>query len=295
MFHHIIVGIDDRAGTPDAIALARDLVSPEGTITLAHVNVVYPIYAKGMNTSLDLELGHAARELLARASAETGITATLLIDSRSVGRGLHELAEIHGADLLVVGSTQHGLVGRVFVGDDTRDAMNGAPCAVAIAPSAYAEGEHVIREIGVAYNETVESEHALGVARRIARVHGAKLSAFEAVSLPMYIYYGFGIAYSDIAEETLASVRSQLGKLEGVEPHAAFGDPVEELTTYSASLDLLVVGSRDFGPLGRLVHSSTSRRLSHSARCPLLILTRATRAQHAHPGSGQDARATAGV
>ena len=295
MFHNIIVGIDERSGSTDAIALARDLVAPEGTITLAHVNVVYPIYAKGMNTSLDLELRHASRELLARVSAETGISATVSIDSRSVGRGLHELAEIHGADLLVVGSTQHGLVGRVFVGDDTRDAMNGAPCAVAIAPSAYAEGEHVIREIGVAYNETEESAHALNVARRIAHAHGAKLSAFEAVSLPMYVYYGFGIAYSDIAEETLASVRSQLGRLEDVEPHAAFGDPAEELTTYSASLDLLVVGSRDFGPLGRLVHSSTSRRLSHTARCPLLILTRATRKQSDEAASEQNAQTTVAV
>ena len=292
MFNHIIVGVDERSGGKDAVALARDLVTPGGTITLAHVVVIYPIYAKGMNTSLDLEKAHASRELLARVSAATAITATVSLNSRSVGRGLHQLAETRGADLLVLGSTHQGLVGRVLVGDDTRDAMNGAPCAVAIAPSAFAEGEHVIREIGVAYNETVESAHALGVARGIAHAHGAKLSAFEAVSLPMYAMDGFGIAYSDIAEETLASARSGLGRLEDVEPHVAFGDPVEELTTYSASLDLLVVGSRDFGPLGRLVHSSTSRRLAHSARCPLLILTRAARPESAGTGAERDLQTT---
>ena len=43
------------------------------------------------------------------------------------------------------------------------------------------------------------------------------------------------------------------------------------------SLDLLVVGSRGYGPLSRLVHGSTSQQLARSARCPLLVLTRATR------------------
>jgi len=44
---------------------------------------------------------------------------------------------------------------------------------------------------------------------------------------------------------------------------------------FSASVDLLVVGSRGYGPLGRLVHGSTSHRLARLARCPLLVLPRA--------------------
>ena len=43
---------------------------------------------------------------------------------------------------------------------------------------------------------------------------------------------------------------------------------------YSASLDLLIVGSRGYGPIGRLIHGSTSRELARRARCPLLILPR---------------------
>ena len=59
-----------------------------------------------------------------------------------------------------------------------------------------------------------------------------------------------------------------------VEPRAAYGQPAEELAPYSASLDLLIVGSRGYGPIGRLIHGSTSQQLAHSARCPLLVLTR---------------------
>ena len=47
---------------------------------------------------------------------------------------------------------------------------------------------------------------------------------------------------------------------------------------YGQSIDLLVVGSRGYGPLGRLMHGSTSTKLARIARCPLLVLTRAAQA-----------------
>ena len=78
------------------------------------------------------------RELLEKRRAETVVEADLRwYGSPSVGRGLHELAELIGADLLVIGSSRRGLLGRVLIGDDTRAALNGAPCAVAIAPAGY--------------------------------------------------------------------------------------------------------------------------------------------------------------
>jgi hypothetical protein len=43
-------------------------------------------------------------------------------------------------------------------------------------------------------------------------------------------------------------------------------------------VDLLVVGSRGYGPLGRLIHGSTSLQLARSARCPLLVLPKAATA-----------------
>ncbi len=70
---------------------------------------------------------------------------------------------------------------------------------------------------------------------------------------------------------------ARVAKLDGVEPHAAYGKPAEELAVYSASIDLLVVGSRSYGPFGRLVHGSTAHELTRTARCPLLVLTRAAR------------------
>jgi nucleotide-binding universal stress UspA family protein len=86
--------------------------------------------------------------------------------------------------------------------------------------------------------------------------------------------------------------RDRIAALGDVEPHAVYGQPAEELAMYSASLDLLVVGSRGYGPIGRLIHGSTSQQLAHSARCPLLVLTRAARATET-PEAADDGRDTA--
>jgi nucleotide-binding universal stress UspA family protein len=78
------------------------------------------------------------------------------------------------------------------------------------------------------------------------------------------------------------AARDEIAGLGGVEPHAAYGNPAEELAVYSASLDLLIVGSRGYGPIGRLIHGSTSRELARTARCPLLVLPRSAHAIEAH-------------
>jgi nucleotide-binding universal stress UspA family protein len=141
-----------------------------------------------------------------------------------------------------------------------------------------------MREVGVGYDGSPESEHALELARQLAEGIGAKLSAFEAVSLPANAHGFAGIAPGDEDYEQLVeAARHRVAALDGVEPHAAYGHAAEELALYSASLDLLIVGSRDYGPIGRLVHGSTSQQLARNARCPLLVLTRAARATHPHP------------
>jgi len=216
--------------------------------------------------------------LLEKARDEAGIQAQVRWrGSTSVGRGLHELAESTGADLLVIGSPGSALLGRIHVAESIRDALNGAPCAVAFAPVSYGHQEVAMREIGVGYDGSPESEHALGVARALAAEHHAKLSAFEAVSIPTLVTHGRSGVDGTMIEDLVNEARAQIAALGDVEPHAAYGHPAEELALYSASTDLLVVGSRDFGPIGRLVHGSTSQRLARSARCPLLVLTRATR------------------
>ncbi len=59
-----------------------------------------------------------------------------------------------------------------------------------------------------------------------------------------------------------------------VQPLELEGDAAEALVAAVAErgIDLVVIGSRSFGPLGRLMHGSVSTKVSHESRCPCLIV-----------------------
>jgi nucleotide-binding universal stress UspA family protein len=278
MFDNVLVGVDEHEGGRDAIALAKLLVSEDGRLTFSYVYHGDPHRWHGSRPPLEPAEEERANRMLENAREEGGVSARLRCQgASSVGRGLHELGERIGADLLVVGSSQRGLVGRVLLGDDTRAALNGAPCAVAIAPAGYARQPSLMREIGVGYNGSPESEHAVRVARALAARHGAKLSALEAVSIPEYAIATGPMPAEYSVDSLVEDAFAHVSALDEVEPHAIYGHPAEELALYSASTDLLVLGSRSYGPIGRMFHGSTSNRLARTARCPLLILTRGAR------------------
>jgi nucleotide-binding universal stress UspA family protein len=279
MFKQIVVGVDEHEGGRDAIALAKRLVAPDGQLALAFVYCGDEYVYRSADAPVEPTNRERTLDRLRAAAAEAGVAAAVsFVGSTSPERGLHELAERQGADLLVLGSCRRSLMGRVLMGDDTRAALNGAPCAVAIAPAGYVSEPAVIREIGVGYDGSPESRHALELARRLASETGAKLSAFEAVPLPRHVLAGRSAPIDESIERVVHDARDRISGLGGVEAHAAYGHAAEELAVYSASLDLLIVGSRGYGPIGRLIHGSTSQQLAHTARCALLVLPRGAHA-----------------
>jgi len=299
MFDNVVVGIDDDEGGRDAIALAKMLAADGARLTLAQVYQGDSEVSRATRPDYEEWQHERIGELLENRRAEAGVDAELRwYGSPSVGRGLHELAEMTGADLLVIGSSRRGLLGRALIGDDTRAALNGAPCAVAIAPAGYCREQAVMREVGVGYDGSPESEAALALARNVAAEHHAQLSAFQAISTPAYLYLGHldTSAPVDLASphDEVNEARGRIAALGDVVPHAAYGDAVEELTLYSASLGLLVIGSRGYGPLGRIVYGGVAQRLARTARCPLLVLTRSAQtAADKAQGHSKDDRATA--
>ena len=281
MFDQILVGVDGQQGGRDATSLAKELASQRSRITLAYVDIGHATAGPGGSSGYSEHRALAVLEL-ARKQAEIEASLRHTV-AGSVASGLHRLAKELGSDLLVVGSSRRGLLGRVMLGDDARASLRGARCHVAIAPASYASEPHVMREIGVAYNGSAESEQALAVARRLAAGRGAKVSAFQAVTLPARTYLTGGIPDEFSAEEVVEQARRSIGRLGGVEPHAAFGDPARELALFSASVSLLVVGSRGYGALGRIVHGAISHDLARDARCPLLVLMPAARNPRRRP------------
>ncbi|HWG09331.1 MAG TPA: universal stress protein [Solirubrobacteraceae bacterium] len=272
MFKNVLVGVDGSPNGRDAISLASLLAGPEGRLTLAHVRPGkhHPLHA--ITPGLSAEEGAASEQLLERELALAQVSADLIsIASMSPGRGLHQHAENLNADLLVVGSCNHGVFGRVVLGDDTRAALNGAPCAVAVAARGYSKYPVPIASIGVGYNGSRESEAALELARTLATPTRATVEALEVVSMPSYGLVDAGGEYLNLA---LTEAGSRMKELSGVDGRAVYGAAGEQLAALSETVDLLVVGSRSYGAVRRLVLGSTCDYLERHARCSLLVLPR---------------------
>jgi nucleotide-binding universal stress UspA family protein len=211
---------------------------------------------------------------------EAGLTArTRILGDTSPARALHRVAEEEHADVIVVGSTHHGGVGRVFAGDDALGTLHGSPCAVAVAPRGTASREwKAIERIGVGYDGGPEAGQAFALAIGLARECGATIRVRSVISTPVP-YADFTAYEDDWTQPALALAKAGLAELVAdvdVETAAetTVGTSVGELVELSEEVDLLVLGSRAWGPLRRIVMGSTAATLTREAHCPLLVLPR---------------------
>jgi nucleotide-binding universal stress UspA family protein len=253
MFERVIVAIDGHPGGRDAAALAEALAG-DAEIVFAHV------YG-------DARGERAARELVRR---EAGLS---IADARvevargdTPGQGLAHLAERLPADLLVVGSSHRGPVGRVLLGDAGRDVLVRAPCAIAVAPRDVRIEPSPLRAIGVGYDGTPESERAMTVAAEIARTTGARLRALGVVEPAE----GSSHARRDAIARRLDHAKMRLAP--ETEGHVVVSDTRAELDRFSQEVDLLCVGEREHGAFAHLRHGSVSQHLAHHAACGLLVV-----------------------
>lgn len=284
MFRNVLVGVDGRPNGRDAVALATRLLADDGRITLVHVHGGAPRPARDEVPATATDPDQESLALLQRERDATEVEADLLpFCASSPGHGLHVLAEQRDADMIVVGSCSRSGFGRVMLGDDTRAALNGASCAVAVAVRGYFEHPLPIATIGVGYDGSRESEQALAAAREIAARNRALIRALRVVMLPSYTFAGIAApAVGESVDALLEDARAEVERLPGVQGRAVYGLPGEELASFGEEVDLLVVGSRSYGPVKRLMLGSTSNHLQRHARCSLLVLPRGAASEPDH-------------
>jgi nucleotide-binding universal stress UspA family protein len=83
------------------------------------------------------------------------------------------------------------------------------------------------------------------------------------------------------ADAVLTEAARGLG--EQAQTWTAEGVPDVELARHSSQLDLLVVGSRGYGPLKRLMLGSTTVQLVRSSSCPVIVVPRGAEETEAPP------------
>ena len=190
-------------------------------------------------------------------------------EAGGVRQGLQEMARVRNADLLVIGASRQDEIYRDLVGDAVYDVLDDPPCAVAVAPVAYCDHRASWRTIGIAYGDAADSDEALAVAKELAGDRHAKLSAFHAVS---GLHGHDPGQFEDSMDDEVALAGDRIAQLEGVEAHAAYGDPAQELRRYAGSVDLLVLGTHKHGRVGRLFGRGTARQIADDPVRPLLVV-----------------------
>jgi nucleotide-binding universal stress UspA family protein len=298
MLKTIVVGVDGREGGRDALALAGRLALLAGGELVAVRAMPFDAYVgRGGGPQYDSLADAEAQGQVEQDLADAGLTArTRLIADASPARALHRMAEALDADVIVVGSTRRGAVGGVFAGDDAAATLHASSCAVAVAPRGLADEEWTpVNRIGVGLNASAEAHQALALAVALAADCGASLVVRTVVSTP--IAEADRTAYdADWLERSKAAAKQELdAAVEGlaveVSGEVAVGPAVDELVELSDRVDLLVVGSRAWGPVRRTLIGSTAAKLMRKAHCPVLVLPRG--AATGEPGEKDPAPARA--
>ena len=302
-FSRILVGYLPTEQGADARALGVDLATVCGADLLL-VSVVAAVWLEHLGEQTGPAVVHSgARERAGSAQKEAanelaetpgiGRVQRRLEASSSSPRGLHDTAVAEQAILIVVGSSHHGPVGRVLLGSVAERLLSGSPCAVAIAPRGHAAREPRIGVITIAFDGSPEAQLALRAAHELARRTEATLRVLVVIEPPAAIPGQFvplpgleslitierGEAMQrqeQAAHGALDSALAALGGGPAVERHVLFGtDPAAAiLDTARTGVDLLVLGSRAYGPVRRALVGSVSNRVVRHAACPVLVTPR---------------------
>jgi nucleotide-binding universal stress UspA family protein len=242
-----------------------------------------PLYRKVVAGYEENDRGDDARVLAERiVDRDGGELKVIHVEKGSPAETLQALAEQGEADLVVLGSTHHAALGSVAPGSVAEHLLQGARCRLVIAPKGYAEEDHSedrLRVVGVGYDGMAESHAALQEAARLAEKFHASMKVIG-VATPVPAMGAAAAAqagaeagpdFQTRLHEAVAELPSELRAL----PIMERGNPVDKLLEASElGIDLLVLGSRGFGPVMRLLIGSVSSRVIRGAACPVMVIPR---------------------
>ena len=280
MFRTIVAGCNGRERGRGAVSLAHAIATASGAKLLLigvqhHPPLPFPTTYAGQHEDLERGLRAVRDELAPEAIIQVHA-------GMSPAHALRHVARYAGADLVVVGSRHRRRLQHIVESDHAMQVLHGARCAVAIAPDPLPPRPE-LRRIGVGIDATPESALALEIACDLARRTGARLRLLAVADDGVGGWVGY--VPTPIDEQTLQEIVEQreqaartliddrLALCEGVDAEGAVvvGNPAGELILASEDLDLLVLGSRRWGPVKRLALGSTSEQVIRHTACPVLV------------------------
>jgi nucleotide-binding universal stress UspA family protein len=284
----ILVGYDGSPHAADALALARVMSAATGDqIVLGRIVVWEPLALTAVPRA-QLRAGLKEQERLVRdelneVAGRTG-AAVEVAPGTSTAKGLYQLADKLDPSLVVVGSSHRGRLGQVLAGNVALRLLNGLDRPLAVAPAGYGEHDAQLRMIGVGFDGSPESHAALEEAGRLAQGSDADVKVIgvapphgDLTPNPWAFAWGAGAVRDDLDERLRGRLESAARGLPHGIRHSAqlhTGAPAVVLLDAAHSLDLLILGSRGYGPARRLLLGSVSGPVVRGAHCPVLVVPR---------------------
>jgi len=280
----LIIGYDESEQSEDAIELGRVLCDVIGAepVLVSSMSPLHPSVESfgpdAARTYRRLELEDTCEKRLEGRCVDVRVTV-----GPSAGRDLTAAADDLDAVCLVVGSCHRGSVGRVALGSVGNSLIHGAPCAVAIAPRGYSSDPSPLLEIGVAFDGTPESWAALETGIGLAEQTHGRLSV---VTVSDFTEHATATAFSVLAAGELSNADREekrrvldlaLARVpEGmaVNDRLLSGSPGPVLAEASDDFDLLIIGSKGYGPVRRTFAGSVATHVLHHAGSAVMVLPR---------------------
>ena len=281
----LIIGYDGTEHSDDALAFGRLMAEMLAAQPVVVSIATWPSYLmsgeqleQAVRAELDPMLELAADHLRGLDPAVRAVR------SRSVSAGLTAAAVEEEAIAIVIGSSHHGAVGRVALGSVGTSLVHGAPCAIAVAPRGFGEeDERRLLRIAVGFDGTPEAWSALEAAIGMAERAHARLTVLTVADS---LSFGLGPAWSAISAGELVRAEekdkqrilnlavARIPATIPVDARLLTGAAGGLLSEASGEFDLMIVGSRGYGPIGRTFLGSVATHLIHSAGCAVLVLPR---------------------
>jgi nucleotide-binding universal stress UspA family protein len=284
----IVVGVDGGDRSRDALALARLLAGALGSelipLYVYPVGNAGPLLARGRVGEAEELIGESAETERARVQSGLDDLSVGLEIGASPAAGLFQVAHERSAALIVLGSTERSGLGRIMPGSTAERLLSGSSTAVAIAPSGYTDRSAELGLIGVGFDDSPSSRFAAHWSRDLARAVGASL---RLIAVHLGVAFGgtaatgaFGTrsVNAELRHDLSAKAEQEAADLARngeVQAEVLEGAPPQVLADRSRELDLLVLGSRGYGPVKSVLLGSVSSEVIRAAECPVVVVPRA--------------------
>lgn len=292
----LVVGFAPDKDDSSAIELAATLARSAGT-DLQAVTVVPARWPTPTAARTDREFEQWAAERGERAVAEATAllaehcpdltTSASWIPGRSIPSALHDKAKELDADMLVVGSAQHGSWGHVVVSSSADWLLHSSEVPVALATRGYRAGtSDTVARATCAFRGDEVSQRTLARTAEICGRVGARLRVVTFAVRGRRMYPPEVSGAEDMVLEKWAedSAKAQQAALEQLGDSGLDRSQIESLVAVASdwghaldkvewdSGDVLVIGSSSAGVVSRLFLGSTASKIVRQSPVPVIVV-----------------------